>query len=186
MRRPESESSSEVPEQKWSLPTGGGSASPKSRLCLVLPSSRPPCEISEALGTSCQHDSSPKRSAASASRRHGSFCKKAAARQPKMTSPEDLRPPTPGIGPAWRHAPPRPAEVTRSGRSPRRTTAFAQRGSAEGAVHSAGPHPTRLVALLLAGTRTGTFTGERAGVLTTLPHDAKHAGHEPDLSHAAA
>jgi hypothetical protein len=36
------------------------------------------------------------------------------------------------------------------------------------------------------GADTGTFTGESAGVLTALRADAKHAGHEPDLSHVAA
>ena len=44
----------------------------------------PSCEIPEGLDTTRQNGSSPKRSRGVALRRHGSFCKGAAARQPKM------------------------------------------------------------------------------------------------------
>ena len=43
-----------------------------------------PVKITKVLGTSQQQASSPKRSLGSALRRHGSFCKQAAARQPRM------------------------------------------------------------------------------------------------------
>ena len=51
--------------------------------CLAFCPSDLPVKISEVLGTSQQHDSSPKRSPDLAQRRHVSFCREAAARQPQ-------------------------------------------------------------------------------------------------------